>query len=119
MVHKNDLAQAVSKLTEALSWEKSEVNRDAAILRFELSAELAWKSMRDNLKEQGIIVNSPVHAVREAFRTGLIEYEDMWVDLVRDRNVIAHTYNENRAEDLYAKLPEYVKLLNKLLKNLA
>ena len=55
-------------------------------------------------------------AVREAFSTGLIEYEDIWIELIRDRNAIAHTYDKKHADKLYEKLPDYLNQLQKLLK---
>ena len=41
-----DLKKLIAKLEEVLNLEKSEVIRDSAIKRFELSFDLAWKCIQ-------------------------------------------------------------------------
>lgn len=61
-----DFKKAIHKLDEVLQLEKTEVVRDAAIKRFELCFDLAWKSIKSYAQREGIECFSP----RECFKTG-------------------------------------------------
>lgn len=67
---------------------------------------MSWKAIKAFVEEKGITCASPLDCFREAYRQGLIEYEDIWIDMVKIRNKTAHTYNEKLAEQVYAELPE-------------
>lgn len=55
-----DLEKILLKLEEVLSLEKSEINRDSAIKRFEIAFDIAWKALKTYLEEKyGIICKSP------------------------------------------------------------
>ena len=118
MVHFKDLQEATQRLGEALHQEKNEFVRDSAILRFELCAEMAWKTMRDYLKAKGQEYNTPLDVVREAFKAGLIDYDNDWIKLIKDRNIVVHTYDLLKADDLYLRLSKYLKLFTELIKKL-
>ena len=47
----------------------SELEKEGLIQRFEYSFELAWKTMKDYLEEQGTIINpvTPRNVIKEAF----------------------------------------------------
>ena len=74
---------AVSRLREALEDYRStplSSVRDGVIQRFEFCAELAWKTMREYLLDQGYTeINSPKAVIRQAFAYGMIEDADGWV----------------------------------------
>jgi nucleotidyltransferase substrate binding protein (TIGR01987 family) len=72
--------------------------------------------MKDYLEEQGItgIIGSK-NAIRHAFNKGLIEDGDIWMDMVEDRNMASHVYDEKAAEDLFAAITNtYYDQFNKL-----
>jgi hypothetical protein len=56
-----------------LAQQKSEFMRDAAIKRFEMVFDLAWKVLKASLELQGLRCASPLGCLREAFRLGLAE----------------------------------------------
>jgi nucleotidyltransferase substrate binding protein (TIGR01987 family) len=70
---------------------------------FEFTFEMAWNVMKDYLQEQGItgIVGSK-GAIRQAFNAGLIADGQVWMDMVKDRNLAYHSYDEETAKDLIA-----------------
>lgn len=111
--------KAVQRLEEALEEEKNVLARDSAILRFQMSFDLCWKLIKTFLREQHEIeCNSPLTCFREAYQQKLIENDDFWMTMPKMRNAIVHTYEEALAEDLYAKLPNVLKLFQQLLENL-
>lgn len=75
---KENFGQAIARLKEAIAdFEASGGNktmRDGVIQRFEFTTELAWKTTREYLFDQGYSgFNSPKATMREAFADGLIE----------------------------------------------
>ena len=110
-----DLEKILLKLEEVLSLEKSEINRDSAIKRFEIAFDIAWKTLKTYLEEKyGIICKSPKGCIREAFTQGLIEYDDYWLKIVDLRNSTAYIYSEYMADEVYEELPKVLLYLKTL-----
>ena len=111
-----DLKKALLCLEEVLKEEKTDITRDSAIQRFEIVFELAWKTIKAFLEEQhNIACVSPINWLKEAFRTGIIDYDDQWLQISKLRNYTVHTYNEKLAEKVYAGLPTMVNLCKKVI----
>jgi len=79
----------------------SNLEKQGVIQGFEFVHELAWNVLKDYLAYEGIqgIVGSR-GAVREAFKRGLIEDGETWMDMIEKRNLSSHTYNLEIAETL-------------------
>lgn len=114
-----EFSEAVMNLAEVLQKPKDEFMRDSAIKRFELAFDLGWKAIKAFLEIKGVICNSPMACFKEAFRQGLISYDDAWIkELVETRNKTVHTYDEKLAEEVYAALPAILVMLKILTQNL-
>lgn len=100
--------KSVLRLKEALDEDISNpLIYDGVIQRFEFTYELAWKLMKAYLEYEGIAdVNSPRAAFKEAFKAELIFEGDIWIDMIGDRNLAAHTYNEEMAKEIYGRIKE-------------
>ena len=107
--------EAIVRLEEALSLPVNPVVRDSCIKRSELSFELSWAVIQSFLRDRGLTCRSPRDCFREAFSYGLLNEEDVWVHILQDRNLSVHTYDEELANQLYARLPRYVPALRQLL----
>lgn len=90
-------------------------NIDATIQRFEFTFELSWKFLKDYFLEKGLQLNYPKEVIKEAFLTGLVDNEKLWLQMLLDRNMTSHTYDEKLADEIYARIKEYVPELKKLL----
>lgn len=104
----NDLEAIVGRWREALAaWQLtgSDRDRDAAILRFKLAYEVAWKHLQWLIREQGLESNGPRQAFENAFRLGWIDDEVLWSDTIKARNLAIHVYREIFALELAAELP--------------
>ena len=100
-----DFKKSLERLEEVLRMEKNAVVRDSSIQRFEIAFDLAWKTLKEFLAEQhGIQCGSPKSCFREAYRQGLIEYDDFWIEITDMRNETAHSYSEKTAEKVYQVL---------------
>jgi nucleotidyltransferase substrate binding protein (TIGR01987 family) len=114
----SSLEKAVNRFAEVLEMGKSDIIRDSAIKRFEIAFDLSWKTIKACLETKGVICRSPKSCFEEAYQEGLIEYEDIWLQMIDMRNKTAHTYNEGIAEEIYAGLSETLKTFQKLLETL-
>lgn len=110
-----EFENTVKNLKAALAEEKTEFIRDSAIKRFELAFDMAWKTIKAFLEEKGVACVSPLSCFREAYRQGLLDYEDVWIEMVKTRNATAHTYKEELAEEIYVILPQVLGAFQKLL----
>ena len=109
--------KAFTRLDAVLKKRKNEFIRDAAIQRFEFTFDISWKLLKVLLEERsGTVCNSPKSCFREAYKEKWIEGEDFWMEITNMRNLVSHTYNEETAELIYAKLPEILKYFKKLKK---
>lgn len=108
--------QALGTLQEVLLVEPpSRVERDAAIQRFKYTCEAAWKAAQRYLLEmEGVAVGSPKGSIRASREVGLFSDEQatLGLEMIDDRNLTVHTYNEKLAEDIYSHLPGYADLLH-------
>lgn len=106
----------VFQFARAINEEKTEYTRDAAIKRFELSFELAWKLIKAYIEEfHGIISQSPRSCIREAYKLSILDYDDYWLTIADLRNRTSHIYNLDMAEEIYSQLPETLERFNNLL----
>jgi len=85
-------------LREALENGPGSLNKleqEGVIQRFEYTFELAWKSMKDYLEENGVLIApvTPRQVVKDAFAAKLIEDGQIWIDMLDHRNLLSHTYD--------------------------
>ena len=111
------LIAAVARLREALAdYQKTPLDsiRDGTIQRFEFCTELAWKTMREYLLDQGYSeINSPKAVIRQAYAFGMITDEQEWLDLQADRNMTSHVYDEETAKAIFERIENtYLKLFD-------
>lgn len=106
----NYFTAAVARLREALDdYSKNPLDsvRDGTIQRFEFCTELAWKTMREYLLDQGYTeINSPKAVIKQAFAFGMIQDQQAWVDLLNDRNLTSHVYDEATAKAIFERIEE-------------
>ena len=114
-VNLEEFAKALEALRQGLDAPKSDLSRDASIQRFEFCVELAWKSAR---RVMGTSTTAPKTVIREMARNGLLEDVEFWLQAIENRNLSAHTYKEELAEQVYAFarafLPQALDLLNRM-----
>jgi nucleotidyltransferase substrate binding protein (TIGR01987 family) len=113
-----DFEKAIKRLEEVLELKKTGVVRDSAIKRFELCFDLAWKSIKNYSKIQGIECYSPRECFKDAFQLKLIEHDKGWLLMIDDRNLTTHLYKESEAEKVYKNLPEYLEMFKNLFEKL-
>jgi nucleotidyltransferase substrate binding protein (TIGR01987 family) len=102
------LRQATERLKEGISEynsNPSDTIRDGVIQRFEFCTELAWKSTREYLIDQGYTeLNSPKAVMKQAYSDGLVSDSEQWSALLNDRNLTSHIYDEATAAEIFGKI---------------
>ena len=86
-------------LVVAAPRDLSELEQQGLVQGFEFTHELAWNVLKDYLDDAGVsgVVGSK-GATREAFKNGLIDDGEAWMDMIKARNLSSHTYNTETAE---------------------
>lgn len=104
------LASALQRLDEVLQ-EDITVHTsfvDATIQRFEFSIELFWKALKKKLLyDYGVDAQSPKTVLQQAYINQLISDEKIWLDMLKDRNLTSHTYNQELALEIYYRIQKY------------
>lgn len=111
--------KAFSKLKEFVDTDNgSEKDKAAIIHAYEYTFELWWKSLQRYLQDfETITEYGPGSTIRNAFQYGLIGEGQDYMDLLKDRNLIAHTYKENVATEIYDKIVnKHINTLEKFVK---
>ncbi|OGC06754.1 nucleotidyltransferase [candidate division WOR-1 bacterium RIFOXYA2_FULL_36_21] len=113
-------SRALLRLKEVLNIPRNDIVRDSAIQRFEFTLDLSWKALKAYLEDKkGIVCASPKECFREAYRQGIITYDEAWLDIVDMRNETSHTYYEKTAEEVFLELPNTVKHFEALLSSIS
>ncbi len=97
--------------------ELSLLEKQGLIQAFEFTHELAWKLLKDYLNYQGHFeIRGSRDAIREAFNAGIIKDGTLWMQTIQTRNLTAHTYDEEIAEETYEVIAnDYITLFEDLL----
>lgn len=117
-------AQAFEQLENAVELSSqrplTELEEQGMIQAFEYTHELAWNVLKDFLEEQGLRdLYGSKDSTREAFKRGLIENGEIWMDMIKSRNLSSHTYNSEIAQKIVRAIvenyyAEFGQLLSKL-----
>jgi nucleotidyltransferase substrate binding protein (TIGR01987 family) len=113
--------RAVKQLTRFMEKENlNELEEQGLIQSFEYTYELAWNTMKDLFEAQGEsgILGSR-DAFRLAFRRGLVEEGEVWMDMIKKRGLTSHTYDEKVAREIINSIrtvyfPEFTRLAKRL-----
>ena len=97
--------KALSRLKDAIiladERELSDLESQGLIQGFEYTHELAWETLKDFFEAQGTQnLYGSRDTTRTAFRTGLIENGEIWMDMIEKRNLTSHTYDEELAAEV-------------------
>jgi nucleotidyltransferase substrate binding protein (TIGR01987 family) len=114
-------SKALSQLTKFIEkGELNELEEQGLIQSFEYNYELAWNTLKDYFEDQGEVnIHGSRDAFRLAFRRGLIEDGDTWMDMITSRTLTSHTYNDEIAKRIASNIvgryyAEFVQLNRKM-----
>lgn len=107
----NHFDKAFAQLKEAVELSQqrplSKLEQQGLIQAYEYTHELAWKTLKDFLEERGVQnLYVSKDTSRTAFREGLIENGEIWIDMIKSRNLNSHTYDETTADEIASAILE-------------
>lgn len=92
---------------------------DLLVKRFEFTFEMSWKAIKRYLDFIGIEAPNPRTAFKEAYAQGLIGEENVWLDMIEQRNLSSHVYDESEISEILDKVETYRKAFEKLKTDLS
>lgn len=120
----NNYQKALKQLQEAMELmterSLSSLEKQGVIKAFEFTHELAWKTLKDFLESKG---NTNIYgskdATREAFKLGIIIDGEIWMEMIKSRNLTSHTYDESTVDEIIKQITgfygrAFAELKNKL-----
>ena len=107
----DNLKKAYARFRKALDAHLADPRNDliqmALVQAFEFTFELSWKTVKDYLAYNGIKkLTLPRDIIKEGFAHRIIEDGQQWIDMMMDRNLMAHTYSEENAQQAVAHIVE-------------
>ncbi|MGO9274315.1 MAG: HI0074 family nucleotidyltransferase substrate-binding subunit [Terriglobia bacterium] len=110
-----NLQSALENLESAVQIPQDrELVAEGTIHRFEITIELFWKTLRRAIRFEGTRVGSPRESLREAFRMGWLDDEQVWLDMLDSRNTTSHEYlAEELADNNYEDIKKVTPILRK------
>ena len=93
--YKRALTQLEAAVNQYQKSPKDTLYRDGLIQRFEFTVELAWKSIKEYLEDQGLVLSiaSPRGILKEAYAAGILQDGEHWNAILTARNLTSHVYD--------------------------
>lgn len=83
--------------------DEDEIYQTGIIGQFNLTFELAWKALQETLQLHSVTnadTGSPREILKLAYQTGFLKNADVWLLMLKKRNLSVHIYNENDIDEL-------------------
>lgn len=89
---------------------------------YEICFEQSWKVMKEILEWEGVSegqTGSPRQILKSAYKVGIIDNEELWMDALVTRNNVAHSYNKAVALDIVRQTKQiYYQMFRQLKEEL-
>lgn len=82
---------------------EDEIYRTGIVGQFNLTFELAWKSLQEVLQIYSVAgsdIGSPRDILKLAYKTGFISDANVWLLMLKKRNLSVHIYSEEDIDEL-------------------
>jgi nucleotidyltransferase substrate binding protein (TIGR01987 family) len=107
---KRSLKQLDDAMALVAERDLSELEKQGVIQAFEYNYELAWNVIKDFFEYHGgegvLSIMGSRDAFRLAFRRGLIADGDVWMEMIKSRQLTSHTYNEEISAKVFEDIVE-------------
>ena len=106
--------------------ELTDLEKEGIIQRFEYTWELAWKTLKDYLENEGVVLDkiTPKAVLVASLEAKIITQHETWMQALDDRNKMNHVYSKvafaqviNHIDTKYLSLFDYLyeKLLSEYI----
>ena len=101
---------------------QNEFVQSGIIDKFTMQFELAWKLLQKTLAHEGVLegtIGSPRGIIKSAYSVYDFVDEEVWLQMLEDRNLAEHVYDANLAERLTNQIIDaYIDVFNQMLVSL-
>ncbi|MDD6331172.1 MAG: HI0074 family nucleotidyltransferase substrate-binding subunit [Clostridium sp.] len=106
--------------------ESNEIYRTGIIGQFNLTFELAWKTLQEIMRMHsvnGADTGSPREILQLGYKIGFINDPEVWLLMLKKRNTSIHIYNEEEVDEMIllirdSFIPAFTVLKDMLVKKL-
>ncbi|MGE0739452.1 HI0074 family nucleotidyltransferase substrate-binding subunit [Sulfurimonas sp.] len=109
---------AVKRYEEFKSEGFGDVYLDLIVKRFEFTYEMSWKALKRYLEFLGFEVKNPRQTFKEGYAQQILDDENIWLDMIEQRNLSSHIYDEIEISEILDKKESYLKAFLDLKINL-
>jgi nucleotidyltransferase substrate binding protein (TIGR01987 family) len=87
----------------------NQLEKEGVIQRFEFCFELAWKTLKDYMEQDGFVFATitPRQVIKDAFAAQILKHGQVWIDMLDHRNLLSHTYNLVKFEEAIMALYDH------------
>lgn len=120
----DNFAKALANLKEIYNYQEpyDTVTQTGMVSLFEIAFEQAWKAMKECLELSGYDeskTGSTRAVIKLAYKSGMLDDEELWLEALRDRKSVVHSYSDEIAKQIIdASKNKYIALLDILLREL-
>ncbi len=83
--------------------DSDEIYRTGIIGQFNLTFELAWKTLQEVMKVHGVDgadTGSPREILQLGYKIGFVSDSSVWLLMLKKRNTSVHIYNEDEIDEM-------------------
>lgn len=87
--------------------KENEIYRTGIIAQFNLTFELSWKALQEVMRIHGVEgaeMGSPREILQLAYKVGFISDPEIWLQMLKQRNLSVHIYDEQKADELVSQI---------------
>jgi nucleotidyltransferase substrate binding protein (TIGR01987 family) len=113
--------QLLQEVPELELDQLSLLEKEGIIQRFEFTLELAWKTLKDKMEYDGLMLDriSPKMVVKEAYKSKYIDDIETWLKMIDDRTSLSHANDHKVFEKVIPDIQQkYTPLLSELYTSL-
>lgn len=104
---RKNFEKALLALDRSISQPVQEPRDLSGIIKdFEIAYELSWKVLKTFLENQGHETSSARDAFSKAYQLKYLKDQDVWLEMIGDRNLVVHTYDESLAKSMCDRIRE-------------
>ena len=96
-------ANVVERYEEFKTEGLSDIYLDFLVKRFEFTYEMSWKALKRYLEFLGLEPKNPRATFKDGYAQGLLDDESVWLDMIEQRNLSSHIYDEFEIREIFDK----------------
>ncbi len=100
--YKKALDRLIDAVTVLKTRELSYLEKQGFVQAFEFTFDLSWKVLKDFLLFQGNCeqLYGSRDSIKKAYSLGLISSGDIWLEMIKSRNLTSHIYDEKVIDEI-------------------